>query len=775
MKNFTNHAQADPNAPPARRDFLKHVGCLAAASSGALAIAAHARASETESHESHEASESHGHNLGPKDPFGVLVDLSACVGCRLCEYACKTVNNIEAGDAKTYDDQSVFATLRRPEPDGFTVINAFKTSLPTTNPSEGPKQVYAKVNCMHCNKAACVSACIVGALRKNEDGSVTYDAWKCIGCRYCMVACPFQIPTYEYEKALTPQVRKCTFCAPKIEHGEKPGCVAACPREAMTFGKRNELIPAAHEQIKKHPDKYVDHVYGEHEVGGTSWMYISPVPFEQAGFLTLGTAAPPVLTEHIQHGVFKYWIAPIGWYSFLCTMFWWTGRREKLKHAAHECEAAKGSTRIEDGGSRIANGKDGPLHPPFSILHPRVNEEHHGHHDHAPIPNKLKSPGVLALLTIVLVGIGFWIYRMSVGLAASTNLDQQRPWGLWIAMDVGSGIALAGGGFISAAIFHVFHRERYHMLARSALVTALLGYTFYVPGLLADLGKWWKLPITMWPDCWQGNSVLFEVGMCVMIYLNVQYAELTPIICERLLGEGWFKKWPLFYKLTEITKKICDLILPALLCLGVCLSTFHQSSLGNLLVIAPYKLHALWWSPLAPLHFLLSAMMVGLPMVIFTILFASWCLNREPEMDALQPLARKYVPVFMVVYLATKVGDMMWRGTWTHMLTGEYEGILWIAEMALLVVPLVMFFIPAVTRSPKRLAGACLSVILGVVLNRLNVLVLCFHPPFQQKRYIPSVTEFMVSAGLVAALMLVYRLMVTYLPILEPRPKQVAA
>src|SRR4029079_12492370 len=242
-----------------------------------------------------------------------------------------------------------------------------------------------------------------------------------------------------------------------------------------------------------------------------------------------------------------------------------------------------------------------------------------------------------------LVGIGFWIYRMSVGLAASTNLDQQHPWGLWVRMAVGSGIACAGGGFVSAAIFHVFHRERYHTLARSALVTALLGYTFYVPGLLADLGKWWKLPITMWPGCWQGNSVLFEVGMCVMIYLNVQYAELTPIIGERLLGEAWFRRWPRVYRGTELLKRAMDFILPALLCLGVALSTFHQSSLGNLLVIAPGKLHPLWWSPLAPLHFLLSAMMVGLPMVIFTILFASWCLSREPEMEALQPLARKYV------------------------------------------------------------------------------------------------------------------------------------
>src|SRR5690242_12587050 len=155
--------------------------------------------------------------------------------------------------------------------------------------------------------------------------------------------------------------------------------------------------------------------------------------------------------------------------------------------------------------------------------------------------------------------------------------------------------------------------------------------------------------------------------------------------------------------------------MPALLCLGVALSTFHQSSLGNLLVIAPYKLHPLWWSPWSPLMFLLSAMMVGLPMVIFTILFASWCLDREPEMAALQPLARKYVPVFVALYCVVKFGDMAWRGTAHYLMDGSYEAILWIGEMTLAVVPFVLLFVPSITRSPKRLALTCLAIILGVV------------------------------------------------------------
>lgn len=777
---------------PDRREFLKHLGWLTAAGTGVLSTT------------SALASEHGGHGPQLGDVQGVLVDLTACVGCRLCEHACKKANGFEPGTVESYDDQSVFEQKRRPAPEALTVVNSW------TTPENPEKPVYAKINCMHCNNPACASACIVGALRKKETGAVTYDAWKCIGCRYCMVACPFQLPAYTYDSALSPEVRKCQFCQSRISNNGKPACVEACPRQAMVYGKRAELVTLAHERIEQHPERYVDHIYGEHEVGGTSWMYLSAVPFEQAGFVKVGTAAPPVLTEAIQHGVFKYWIAPVGWYSFLAGMYWWTGRRKKAQTAgevrgAHIAVATAGSggqgqeylpmapahheaTGAENSRSAEADPTEyreltavAVLDPPESSREtPEHDGEHdgNGHHGHehrgpAPAARKLLTPGVWFLIALVLTGVGFWIYRMTVGLAASTNLTQQRPWGLWIAMDVGSGIALAGGGFVSAAIFHIFHRDRYHLLARSALLTALLGYTFYVPGLLADLGKWWKLPITMLPPMWQGNSVLFEVGMCVMIYLNVQYAELTPIICERLLGEQRVKRWPLLRRLVQLTHDSLERIMPALLILGVTLSTFHQSSLGNLMNIAPYKLHHLWWGAFSPVHFLLSAMMVGLPMVIFTILFASWCLKRKPEMEALTPLAAHYVPAFIGLYLAAKVGDMVWRGTYHYLGDGSFEGKLWLIEVSLgVVLPLVLFLMPSVRRSPKKLALASLIVILGVVFNRLNVFILAFHPPYETKRYVPSLTEFMVSAGLVAALLLVYRIAVTYLPILEPRQQR---
>jgi Ni/Fe-hydrogenase subunit HybB-like protein len=268
--------------------------------------------------------------------------------------------------------------------------------------------------------------------------------------------------------------------------------------------------------------------------------------------------------------------------------------------------------------------------------------------------------------------------------------------------------------------------------------------------------------------------VLFEVGICVMIYLNVQYAELAPIVCTRLLGEGWVRRRPRTHRILQLTHDALERIMPALLVLGVALSTFHQSSLGNLMVIAPYKVHPLWWTPVSPLVFLLSALMVGFPMVIFTILFASWSLKREPEMHVLSKLAR-YVPVFLIAYLGVRIGDLFVRGVYQMLGDGSLQSASFIVEIVFgAIVPLVMLLNPRMRRSPRWLAAGCLMVILGVILNRLNVFLIGYHPPYATKSYFPSLTEFMVSIGLVAALMLVYRIGVNYLPILEPRPAHLA-
>jgi len=255
--------------------------------------------------------------------MGVLVDIPNCIGCRKCEFACRQNAGFECPPIETFDDKSVFETQRRPGPADYTVVNRFD------NPGDAGKPAYVKANCLHCNDPACASACIVGAFQKQENGAVTYDAWKCMGCRYCMVACPFQIPAYEYDNALTPQVRKCTFCFDRVtKEGDVPACVKICPQDCLTFGKREELLKIAHDRIAAHPDRYIDHVYGETEVGGTSWLYLSSLPFEKLGFLTLGSTPPPRLTESVQHGIFKNFFPPLALFALLGLIMRLTKRQE---------------------------------------------------------------------------------------------------------------------------------------------------------------------------------------------------------------------------------------------------------------------------------------------------------------------------------------------------------------------------------------------------------------------------------------------------------------
>jgi Fe-S-cluster-containing dehydrogenase component len=229
---------------------------------------------------------------GWPDRFGVLTDTTLCIGCRTCEAACNEAHKLPPPQVP-FDDYSVFEKIRRMDAGAYTVVNRF------TNPKPGREPIYVKKQCMHCNEPACASACFVKAFKKTPEGSVIYKKNLCVGCRYCMIACPFNVPAYEYSNAFTPKVMKCTMCFDiRIKEGRIPACVEACPMEVMTFGKRSELIKLAEQKIMTHPSKYVDHIYGEHEVGGTSWLYLAEVPFENIGFKSdLGIKPYPELTR----------------------------------------------------------------------------------------------------------------------------------------------------------------------------------------------------------------------------------------------------------------------------------------------------------------------------------------------------------------------------------------------------------------------------------------------------------------------------------------------
>ncbi len=260
------------------------------------------------------------------DWLGVLIDTTVCIGCRRCEWACRDANKLPNRPIAEYEDKSVFGQLRRPTAFGYTVVNRYE------NPNNPQRPYYVKVQCMHCNDAACVSACIVGALQKDQrTGAVTYDAWKCIGCRYCMAACPFQVPAYDYHDPLTPQVRKCTFCIQNLgKYKRQPACVEICPMETMIFGRREELIQIAHDRIRKYPERYVDHVYGEYELGGTSWLYLSGRPMWEMDMCRFDEKPIPSYTETIQHNLFKNFLPPLALFGGLASLMYIFKHQEEL-------------------------------------------------------------------------------------------------------------------------------------------------------------------------------------------------------------------------------------------------------------------------------------------------------------------------------------------------------------------------------------------------------------------------------------------------------------
>jgi formate dehydrogenase iron-sulfur subunit len=258
-----------------RRGFLKKTAALG----GALLVGAH-------SPEVFAAQNS----IVQADRFAMLTDLNKCVGCRSCERACVKANNLPMPGVGFFADTSIYQKKRRPDAQTYTVVNSYENRKWT-------KPVYRKIQCNHCIEPACAAACLVGALKKTPEGSVIYREDLCIGCRYCMTACPFSIPAFDYFNATSPAIKKCTMCHHRIVKGMIPACAEACAVQAITFGKRSKLIRLARERIMA-DKRYIDHIYGEREVGGTDWLYLSGVPFAEVGFdMNLETTPYPEFTK----------------------------------------------------------------------------------------------------------------------------------------------------------------------------------------------------------------------------------------------------------------------------------------------------------------------------------------------------------------------------------------------------------------------------------------------------------------------------------------------
>ncbi len=206
-----------------------------------------------------------------KEFYGILYDSTRCAGCQTCESACAEANGLPAPTATIEA-----GVIRNTDEVHRTVVNAF-------NSSKG--EAYLKKQCMHCNEPACTAACLTQAMYKTKEGAVIWRGDKCMGCRYCMVSCPFDVPKFEYHSA-NPKIEKCNMCFERTKEGKLPACVENCPAEALIYGTRRDLIKEARKRIVENPGQYVDHIYGEHEAGGTGFLYLSAVPFEELGLNT---------------------------------------------------------------------------------------------------------------------------------------------------------------------------------------------------------------------------------------------------------------------------------------------------------------------------------------------------------------------------------------------------------------------------------------------------------------------------------------------------------
>lgn len=351
---------------------------------------------------------------------------------------------------------------------------------------------------------------------------------------------------------------------------------------------------------------------------------------------------------------------------------------------------------------------------------------------------------------LVMLG-GFYaaVVRVVYGLGGSTNLSDQFPWGLWIGFDILCGVGLAAGGFTLAAIVHIFNIERYKPVLRATILTAFLGYLLVIVALLFDLGR----PYRIWHALimWNPRSVMFEVAWCVMLYTAVLALEFAPVVFERF---GWQRplRWMRWVSIPLVIA-------------GVILSTLHQSSLGSLYLIVPNKLYPLWYSPLLPLFFFLSAVCVGFAMMIFESWHSSRAFGKQLELPLLASMGR-VLAVLLAVYLLLRFADLRHRGALSLLQEARTETYLFGLEILLMAVPMLLLFRRHVRTSPTALYASAVMVIFGFIAHRLNVSVTGMEAAAGVS-YIPRWTEVMVTLAIIALGFAIFRYAAKYLPIFE--------
>jgi formate dehydrogenase iron-sulfur subunit len=720
-------------------------------------------------------------SVSPKTPIRTtLVDVNNCIGCRACQVACKQWNDRE-GESTELLVQLGFQNPPALSAKTYTLISSHE--IPDDAAPGGLRYTFAMQRCFHCLEPACVSACPTTALFRQEDGPVVYSADKCIGCRYCMLACPWDVPTAEWD-SLAPKIHKCTHCAdrtdqplPLARNGQAlsaqetdlfketmavPACVKACPADALVYGEREEMLKEARRRIAARPDRYVDHIYGETEAGGTSVLYVSNVPFEKLGFPDVGHKSYPGFSKAALNAVPPAVMA-VGTMLGAAYVF--------FKKRVHAVAGEAGSAEVDH------------------------------HLEFQRLTNKLKTPfNMLMLLLIAFCGVSL-VARFALGIGGSTHLSDTYPWGLWIVFDL-VWIAVAAGAFAMAGVIYVFQRKDLYSLGRTAVLMGLLSYSFVMVTLLADLGLPWhfyQLGIQS-PE----HSAMFEVSWCVGLYVTILALEFLPNVLERwgyTRALAAWQKWSGFYVAPAVSLFVYMLSRnpvyaavtlaifgtlawlfrardshaePIMLAIAaVTLSTMHQSSLGSLYLLMPNMLAPQWWSQALPVNFFLSSIVAGTALIVLINMWIARAWHRPLDM---KPLASVGQITFwaMVVYLLFRLGDMAFRGELASAFSGKF-GLPFAAEIVLGgFVPLVLLSTRSLRMRRGMLFAATLLAVLGVVYNRTNVVLFAMNlrgrMPWEfAQHYTPSLVEWSISIGLIAATIFLFGLGVRLMPLL---PKQ---
>ncbi|WP_310452351.1 Ni/Fe-hydrogenase cytochrome b subunit [Sulfuritalea sp.] len=380
----------------------------------------------------------------------------------------------------------------------------------------------------------------------------------------------------------------------------------------------------------------------------------------------------------------------------------------------------------------------------------------HQHAAPAPVGGSLVNIVTLSCGVLIALMAAILVVRFLFGLGAVTNLNDGYPWGIWIAVDVVIGSAFACGGFSVAMLVYIFNKGEYHPLVRPALLASLFGYTLAGAGVIFDLGRWWNVWNMFWPGSINPNSVMFEVAVCITLYIVVMWIEFSPAVLEQMGRHDTRKK---------VNKAMFFII-----ALGTVLPMMHQSSLGTLLVVMGGQVHPLWQTPALPLLYLLSAIFMGYAVVLFESCLTSTAYRRKLETQMLTPMAKIMLGI-LAVFIVVRLGDVIVRGALPLAFAPSVEALMFWLEMACFIAPLILIGAESNRRNPAKLFLAGVLLMLGGALMRLSGFLIGYETG-GDFNYFPTLAEVLVTAGLFAAEVLGYIIITRRFPVL-PREEAI--